>query len=143
MNKKIGIIGGGQLGKMILDETNKMGIPVSILDPSIDSPCSNLSHNFIQGDFKDYDTILNFGLKHDIISYEIEHINVDALDELTRRGVKVLPSPKILRIIQDKNKQKLLFKKNNFPTSNFKKTSFAKKQCLQLWFLLGVEAHFF
>ena len=119
LNKKIGIIGGGQLGKMILDETNKMGIPVSILDPSIDSPCSNLSHNFIQGDFKDYDTILNFGLKHDIISYEIEHINVDALDELTRRGVKVLPSPKILRIIQDKNKQKLFFKKNNFPTSNF------------------------
>ena len=100
LNKKIGIIGGGQLGKMILDETNKMGIPVSILDPSIDSPCSNLSHNFIQGDFKDYDTILNFGLKHDIISYEIEHINVDALDELTRRGVHVLPSPKILRIIQ-------------------------------------------
>ena len=99
LNKKIGIIGGGQLGKMILDETNKMGIPVSILDPSIDSPCSNLSHNFIQGDFKDYDTILNFGLKHDIISYEIEHINVDALDELTRGGVKVCllytsPSPR-------------------------------------------------
>ena len=119
MNKRIGIIGGGQLGKMILDETNKMGIPVSILDPSSDSPCSNLSNNFIQGDFKDYDTILNFGLEHDIISYEIEHINVDALDELIKRGVKVWPSPKILRIIQDKNKQKSFFKKNNFPTSNF------------------------
>ncbi len=119
MNRKIGIIGGGQLGKMILDETNKMGIYVSILDPSSESPCRNLSKNFIQGDFKDYHTVLNFGLKHDIISYEIEHINVDALDELVRKGIEVQPAPELLRIIQDKYKQKSFFKKNNFPTSDF------------------------
>tara|TARA_B100000575_G_C23109110_1_gene640490 strand:+ start:135 stop:1274 length:1140 start_codon:yes stop_codon:yes gene_type:complete len=119
LNRKIGIIGGGQLGKMILDETNKMGITVSILDPSNESPCINLSKNFIQGDFKDYHTVLNFGLKHDIISYEIEHINVDALDELVRKGVEVQPAPEILRVIQDKNKQKSFFKKNSFPTSDF------------------------
>ena len=119
MNKKIGIIGGGQLGKMILDETNKIDLEVSILDPNKNSPCKNLTKNFIQGDFNDFDTVLNFGLAHDIISYEIEHINVDALDELVSRGVEVQPSPEILRIIQDKNLQKSFFKENNFPTSDF------------------------
>ena len=106
MNKKIGIIGGGQLGKMILDETNKIDLQVSILDPNKNSPCKNLTKNFILGDFNDFDTVLNFGLAHDIISYEIEHINVDALDELVSRGIEVQPTPKILRIIQDKNLQK-------------------------------------
>lgn len=119
MNKKIGIIGGGQLGKMILDETNKIDLEVSILDPNKNSPCKNLTKNFIQGDFNDFDTVLNFGLAHDIISYEIEHINVDALDELVSKGIEVQPSPKILRIIQDKNLQKSFFKENNFPTSDF------------------------
>ncbi len=119
MNKKIGIIGGGQLGKMILDETNKIDLQVSILDPNKNSPCKNLTKNFILGDFNDFDTVLNFGLAHDIISYEIEHINVDALDELVSRGIEVQPTPKILRIIQDKNLQKSFFKENNFPTSDF------------------------
>ena len=119
MNKKIGIIGGGQLGKMILDETNKIDLEVSILDPNKNSPCKNLTKNFIQGDFNDFDTVLNFGLAHDIISYEIEHINVDALDELVSKGIEVQPSPEILRIIQDKNLQKSFFKENNFPTSEF------------------------
>ena len=119
MNKKIGIIGGGQLGKMILDETNKIDLEVSILDPNKNSPCKNLTKNFIQGDFNDFDTVLNFGLAHDIISYEIEHINVDALDELVSKGIEVHPSPEILRIIQDKNLQKSFFKENNFPTSDF------------------------
>ena len=119
MNKKIGIIGGGQLGKMILDETNKFDLEVSILDPNKNSPCKNLTKNFIQGDFNDFDTVLNFGLAHDIISYEIEHINVDALDELVSKGIEVQPSPEILRIIQDKNLQKSFFKENNFPTSDF------------------------
>lgn len=119
LNKKIGIIGGGQLGKMILDETNKIDLEVSILDPNKDSPCKHLTKNFVQGDFNDFDTVLNFGLSHDIISYEIEHINVDALDELVSRGVEVQPSPEILRIIQDKNLQKSFFKENNFPTSDF------------------------
>ena len=119
MNKKIGIIGGGQLGKMILDETNKIDLELSILDPNKDSPCKNLTKNFIQGDFNDFYTVLNFGLAHDIISYEIEHINVDALDELVSRGIEVQPSPEILKIIQDKNLQKSFFKENNFPTSDF------------------------
>ena len=119
MNKKIGIIGGGQLGKMILDETNKIDLQVSILDPNKNSPCKNLTKNFILGDFNDFDTVLNFGLAHDIISYEIEHINVDALDELVSRGIEVQPTPEILRIIQDKNLQKSFFKENNFPTSDF------------------------
>ena len=119
LDRKIGIIGGGQLGKMILDETNKMGLSLSILDPSSESPCCKLSSNFVKGDFNDYDTVTNFGEKHDLISYEIEHINIDALDALVKKGIEVQPSPEILRIIQDKNLQKTFFKKNNFPTSNF------------------------
>ena len=104
---------------MILDETNKIDLQVSILDPNKNSPCKNLTKNFILGDFSDFDTVLNFGLAHDIISYEIEHINVDALDELVSKGIEVQPSPEILRIIQDKNLQKSFFKENNFPTSDF------------------------
>ena len=119
MDRKVGIIGGGQLGKMILDEASKIGLSLSILDPSNESPCCKLSNNFVQGDFNDYDTVINFGEKHDLISYEIEHINIDALDTLVKNGIEVQPSPKILRIIQDKNLQKSFFKKNNFPTSNF------------------------
>ena len=119
MNKKIGIIGGGQLGKMILDETNKIDLEVSILDPYKNSPCKNLTKNYVLGDFNEFDTVLNFGLAHEIISYEIEHINDDALDELVSKGIEVQPSPEILRIIQDKNLQKSFFKENNFPTSDF------------------------
>ncbi len=120
LDRKVGIIGGGQLGKMILDEASKIGLSMSILDPSSESPCCKSSNNFVQGDFNDYDTVINFGEKHDLISYEIEHINIDALDTLVKKGIEVQPSPKILRIIQDKNLQKSFFKKNNFPTSNFR-----------------------
>ena len=87
LDRKVGIIGGGQLGKMILDEASKIGLSLSILDPSNESPCCNLSNNFVQGDFNDYDTVINFGEKHDLISYEIEHINIDALDKLLKNGI--------------------------------------------------------
>ncbi len=119
-DKKLGIIGGGQLGKMLLSECNKMGIYTSVLDPSKNSPCKNLSNKFYCGDFNDYDTVYNFGKECDLITFEIEHINVDALESLEKIGKAVYPKSNTLKIIQDKNLQKSFFKKNNIPTSNFK-----------------------
>jgi len=119
-DKKLGIIGGGQLGKMLLAECNKMSITSHVIDSNEKSPCRNLCSKFCFGDLNDYDTILNFGRECDIITFEIEHINVDALDELEKIGKEVYPRPNTLRIIQDKNQQKSFFKKNNIPTSDFK-----------------------
>ena len=119
-DKKLGIIGGGQLGKMLLAECNKMSIKTHVIDSSERSPCKNLCSQFYFGDLNDYDTILNFGRECDIITLEIEHINVDALDELEKMGKDVYPRPSTLRIIQDKNQQKRFFKNNNIPTSDFK-----------------------
>jgi len=119
-DKKLGIIGGGQLGKMLLAECNKMSITTYVIDSSERSPCKNLCSQFYFGDLNDYDTILNFGRECDIITFEIEHINVDALDELEKMGKDVYPRPSTLRIIQDKNQQKRFFKNNNIPTSDFK-----------------------
>ena len=118
--KKLGIIGGGQLGKMLLSECNKMNIHTSVLDTNENSPCKNLSNKFYCGDFNDYDTVYSFGKDCDLITFEIEHINVDALESLEKIGKAVYPKSKTLRIIQDKNSQKSFFKKNNIPTSNFK-----------------------
>tara|TARA_B100001029_G_scaffold42774_1_gene33421 strand:+ start:282 stop:1433 length:1152 start_codon:yes stop_codon:yes gene_type:complete len=118
-DKKLGIIGGGQLGKMLLSECNKMNIYTSVLDPNKNSPCKNLSNKFYCGDFNDYDTVYSFGKDCDLITFEIEHINVDALESLEKIGKAIYPKSKTLRIIQDKNLQKSFFKKNNIPTSNF------------------------
>tara|TARA_B100001109_G_scaffold37598_1_gene29434 strand:+ start:59 stop:1213 length:1155 start_codon:yes stop_codon:yes gene_type:complete len=116
---KLGIIGGGQLGKMLLQVTSKLNIKTNILDSSPDSPCKNLCNEFSLGKLMDYDTIYKFGKKCNIITYEIEHINVEALLKLESEGVVVNPSPSILKIIQNKNTQKKFFLKNNIPTANF------------------------
>ena len=116
----IGIIGGGQLGKMILSESNRMSLNTSVLDSNKNSPCKNLTNNFIVGDLNNYNDVLEFGKKCDIITFEIEHINVDALTQLQKSGKKVYPKPETLSIIQDKSKQKKFYNENNLPTSEFK-----------------------
>ena len=116
----IGIIGGGQLGKMILSESNRMSLNISVLDSNENSPCRNLTNNFFVGDLNNYNDVLEFGKKCDIITFEIEHINVDALTELQKIGKKVYPKPETLSIIQDKSKQKKFYTENNLPTSEFK-----------------------
>ena len=116
----IGIIGGGQLGKMILAESNRMSLNTSVLDSNKNSPCKNLTNNFFVGDLNNYNDVLEFGKKCDIITFEIEHINVDALTELQKIGKKVYPKPETLSIIQDKSKQKKFYTENNLPTSKFK-----------------------
>ncbi len=120
IQKTLGIIGGGQLGKMLLSECNKMNVKTHVLDPNEDSPCKKITNKFYCGDFKDFDTVLNFGNECDLITFEIEHINVDALEKLEKLGKKVYPSSETLKIIQDKNKQKCFFKEHNIPSADFK-----------------------
>ena len=118
-NFTLGIIGGGQLGKMLCQVTSRLSINTNILDPSDDSPCKNLCSSFSKGNLMDFKSVYDFGKQCDLVTYEIEHINVDALEKLENEGIKVYPSSSTLRIIQDKNLQKEFFIKNNIPTANF------------------------
>jgi 5-(carboxyamino)imidazole ribonucleotide synthase len=116
---KLGILGGGQLGKMMLYDTRKLDIQTYVLDPSSDAPCRIACDKFVQGSLLDFDTVYNFGKQVDVLTFEIELVNVDALEKLEQEGVKVFPSAKTLRIIQNKGKQKQFYKDNNLPTSDF------------------------
>lgn len=115
---KIGILGGGQLGRMFIQEALKYDDQIYTLDPSVDCPCANISH-FTQGDFADYQSVLDFGKDKDVVSIEIEHINVEALEELERQGVRVVPSPHIIKIIQQKILQKKFYQENDIPSPAF------------------------
>ena len=119
-NFKLGILGGGQLGKMLLSECAKFDIYAIVLDPSKEAPCSKLASEFFVGDLMNYDTVLEFGKKADVITLEIENVNADALEKLESLGKKVYPSSKNIKTIQNKGLQKLFYKENNLPTSNFK-----------------------
>ena len=124
-NFKLGILGGGQLGKMLLNDTRKFDIYTCVIDPSIEAPCKIACNEFYQGDLMDYDAVYEFGKKVDLLTIEIENVNVEALKQLEREGVKVYPAPKTIETIQNKAKQKLFYVDNNLPTSTF--TRFAYK----------------
>ncbi len=117
--KKLGILGGGQLGKMLLQCTNTWDIYTCVLEPSSASPCKNLCSEFIQGNLSEYQTVYNFGKNCDVLTIEIEHVNTEALKQLAKEGVKVHPHPDALAIIQDKGLQKQFYQTNHLPTSPF------------------------
>ncbi len=114
---KLGILGGGQLGKMLLTETRKFDITTFVLDPSKDAPAQFGANKFFIGNLLDYDTVYQFGKMCDAITIEIENVNLEALAKLEGEGHLVFPSPKTLRLIQNKGKQKDFYKENNIPTS--------------------------
>jgi 5-(carboxyamino)imidazole ribonucleotide synthase len=116
-NFKLGILGGGQLGKMLLTETRKFDIQTYVLDPSKDAPCQYGAHYFEVGSLLDFETVYQFGKKVDVLTIEIENVNLDALDQLEAEGLPVIPSPKTLRLIQNKGRQKDFYVENNIPTS--------------------------
>ncbi|EPD27508.1 5-(carboxyamino)imidazole ribonucleotide synthase [Capnocytophaga granulosa] len=118
-NFTLGILGGGQLGKMLLSETLKYDIRTIVLDPSAEAPARFGCHAFFQGDLMDYDTVYQFGKQADLLTFEIENVNVDALERLEQEGVKVYPTPASLRIIQDKGAQKAFYKAHKIPTAPF------------------------
>ena len=114
---KLGILGGGQLGKMLLAETRKFDIQTLVLDPSEEAPSQFGCNAFYKGSLMDYDTVYKFGKMVDLLTIEIENVNLDALDKLEEEGLAVFPSPKTLRMIQNKGKQKDFYVENNIPTS--------------------------
>jgi 5-(carboxyamino)imidazole ribonucleotide synthase len=115
----IGLLGGGQLGRMLLQAAIDLDIQVSCLDPDAEAPCHELAHFFKQGSFQDYDSVYQFGQHFDVISIEIEHVNIEALEALEKEGKQVFPQPHILRMIQDKRLQKQFFADHGFPTAPF------------------------
>jgi 5-(carboxyamino)imidazole ribonucleotide synthase len=122
-NFRLGVLGGGQLGKMLLAETQKFDIYTCILDSSNEAPCAQICNEFHQGNLMDFDTVYNFGKKVDLLTIEIEHVNIDALIKLEKEGLNIYPQPSILQIIQHKGKQKDFFKENNIPTATHKRFS--------------------
>ena len=118
-NFTLGILGGGQLGKMMLYETRKFDITTHVLDSSLEAPCRIACDHFTQGDLMDYDTVYTFGKKVDILTFEIEGVNIEALEALEKEGKKVYPSSKTLRKIQDKGVQKKFYDTHKIPTAPF------------------------
>ena len=122
-NFKLGVLGGGQLGKMLLAETQKFDIYTSILDTSADAPCAQICNEFHLGSLMNFDTVYNFGKKVDLLTIEIEHVNIEALLKLENEGLEIYPQPSVLQIIQHKGRQKDFFVTNNIPTSPHKRFS--------------------
>ena len=118
---KLGILGGGQLGKMLLFDTRKFDIQTYVLDPSDEAPCKIACDQFFKGDLMDFETVYNFGKKVDVLTFEIELVNLDALVKLEDEGLKVYPSPKTLKLIQNKGIQKDFYTQHTIPTANYKR----------------------
>ena len=106
---RLGVLGGGQLGKMLLAETQKFDIFTCILDASTEAPCAQICNEFHQGSLMDFDTVYNFGKKVDLLTIEIEHVNIEALKKLEDEGLEIYPQPTVLETIQHKGKQKDFF----------------------------------
>ncbi|MEO9965234.1 MAG: 5-(carboxyamino)imidazole ribonucleotide synthase [Reichenbachiella sp.] len=122
-NVKLGVLGGGQLGRMMIQSAIDFNLEIKSMDPDPNAPCKSIAHEFINGDIKDYDQVMAFGLTCDLITVEIENVNIEALEELQRVGKKVYPQPHVLKTIKDKGIQKKFYVDNGIPTSEFELTS--------------------
>ncbi|AZQ61097.1 5-(carboxyamino)imidazole ribonucleotide synthase [Flammeovirga pectinis] len=117
--KKIGVLGGGQLGRMMIQSSMNLNIHVKTLDADPNAPCKAMAHEFVQGSLNDYDTVMNFAKDIDVLTIEIENVNADALIEIEKQGTTVYPKPHHIQLIQDKRIQKQFYADNNIPTSPF------------------------
>ena len=120
---RLGVLGGGQLGRMLLTETQKYDIFTVILDGNKNAPCSEICNEFHHGSLMDYETVYNFGKQVDVLTIEIEHVNIEALKKLEEEGLKIFPQPGVLEIIQHKGRQKDFFRDNNIPTAAYQRFS--------------------
>lgn len=118
-NVKIGVLGGGQLGRMMIQSAIDLNLDIKSMDPDPNAPCKSLATEFINGDIRDYDQVLAFGESCDIITVEIENVNIEALEALEKSGKKVFPQPHALRTIKDKGIQKQFYVEHDIPTSDF------------------------
>lgn len=117
-SKRIGVLGGGQLGRMLIQSAIDFNIHFSVLDPDGNAPCSKIS-DFTSGKLTDFDTVVAFGNHLDLITIEIENVSVAALKELVKQGKQVYPQPEVIELIQDKRTQKEFYRQNHFPTAEF------------------------
>ena len=124
---KLGVLGGGQLGKMLLAETQKFDVYTCVLDPSPVAPCAAHCNEFHLGDLSDYDAVYAFGKKVDVLTIEIEQVNISALYKLEAEGIKVYPQPHVIERIQHKGIQKDFYLKNDIPTSPHQRFSSLKE----------------
>jgi len=115
----ISVLGGGQLGMMMIEAAKKIGVEVHCLDPNPAAPCAEIATTFTIGDFNNYDDVYQFGKDKRVLTIEIENVNIDALEVLEKEGVKVYPQPAVLKIIKDKGVQKQFYVDLNIPTAPF------------------------
>ena len=116
---KLGVLGGGQLGRMLIQETINYDVQVHCLDPDLDAPCKDVAHSLTVGSLNDFDTVYQFGQNKDVITVEIENVSIEALEKLEVEGKKVFPQPAVLKIIRDKGLQKQFYADHNIPTPAF------------------------
>lgn len=117
-NKKVGVLGGGQLGLMLLQAAIDWNLNVKILDAA-DAPCAAIAPEFVEGSLQDYEAVYQFGQDVEVLTIEIEKVNVEALEALEREGKKIFPQPHVIRLIQDKRTQKQFYKDHGLPTADF------------------------
>ncbi|MDO7609276.1 MAG: 5-(carboxyamino)imidazole ribonucleotide synthase [Crocinitomicaceae bacterium] len=116
---KIGVLGGGQLGRMLIQEAINLNLHIHIMDPDQNAPCASIAQTFTCAAITDFDAVMEFGKDKNLITVEIENVNIEALEMLEKSGVQVYPQPHVLKIIKDKGTQKQFYKKNGIPTSPF------------------------
>ena len=116
--RKIGVLGGGQLGRMLIQSGIDYNVPFKVLDPDANAPCAPIAE-FVHGKLKDFETVVKFGEDCDVITIEIEHVNTAALKELQSKGKHVYPQPSVIELIQDKRTQKQFYADRGIPTSPF------------------------
>lgn len=116
---RLGILGGGQLGRMFIQEAANFDVQVHILDGSSNGPAGQLATSFTEGEITNYDDVYSFGKSLDLLTVEIENVNIEALFDLEKEGVKVFPQPRVLSIIKDKGTQKEFYREHGIPTSDF------------------------
>ncbi|MCF8254078.1 MAG: 5-(carboxyamino)imidazole ribonucleotide synthase [Bacteroidia bacterium] len=119
LKKRIGVLGGGQLGRMLIQESSRLNLHFNILEAEANCPCALLANQFIQGSLLDEAKIRDLAAISDVLTYEIEHVNTEALLKLEKEGHTIIPSPRILQMIQDKGLQKEFYLKNNIPSGKF------------------------
>lgn len=120
LSKKIGILGGGQLGRMFIENALRYDVEIHILDPSANAPCAHLTKHFVQGDFRDYQTVIDFAKNLDVLTIEIEHVNTEALYKLEEDGVQVIPNAQAIETIKDKGLQKQFYQDYEIRSSLFR-----------------------
>jgi 5-(carboxyamino)imidazole ribonucleotide synthase len=116
---KLGLIKGGQLGKMMLQAAPSFDVRSFVMDDNTDCPCRHLCYEFTQGDAMNFDDVYAFGKKVDVLTFEYEHIHVEALKKLKAEGLAIYPDPSVIELVQDKGRQKEFFRRHNIPTADF------------------------